>query len=136
MAKTLPITYLGKKMKRTKPPNLVTLAVMTTITVILWIGLSVYRVLTTKPPIDVPLEILEPISADLETDALAQIKQRVYFEKGETVGFFVPETPISLPLIEEETEAEATAGAEAETEEVGTVMPTPGVATEAGKIQQ
>ena len=68
-------------------PSLVALAIMTTITIIVWVGYSVYKVLISKPEPDVPPEILAPIKTNLNTKTLEEIKERVYFEEGE-VGEF------------------------------------------------
>ena len=86
-------------MKKPKPPSIVTLAVMTTITVVFWVFFSVYRVYMTKVPTNVSPEILKPISATLDTKALAQIGQKVYFERGDVEGFLVQSGSIS-PILE------------------------------------
>lgn len=60
---------------------------MTTATVVVWVGFGVYQVLSSKPDPIVPETILEPIKPELETKTLAEIGQRLYFKKGETVAF-------------------------------------------------
>ncbi len=99
---------------------------MTTTTIILWIFFEVYRVLTTNPQIDISSEILKPISPELDTKVLAQIEQRVYFERGETVGFSLQE---ASPEAELETEPEATQSAEVE------ISPVSPVATEGAELE-
>lgn len=84
-------------------PSPVILAIMTTITTVSWVGFSVYRTLTKKPLPNVPVEILEPISPELDTNTLAQIAERVYFERGSTVAFSSASATIE---IEEEVIAE------------------------------
>ena len=104
-------------MRKIKAPRLVTVAIMTTITIIFWVFFEVYEVLTTDPPVKVPPEILEPISATLDTEALSKIEQRVFFEEREIAELSVQITPAPLPipvpesLVEEETETEATESA-------------------------
>lgn len=103
-------------MEKIRAPRLVTVAIMTTITIIFWVFFGVYSVLTTKPPVDVPPEILEPISPELNTEALGKIEQRVFFEEGEIEELVVKVTPKPSPsptpffeaLPEEETESQAT----------------------------
>lgn len=103
-------------MKKPKPPSIVSIAIMTTITVFVWIGYSVYKVLTTPPEINVPQEILAPLSPTLDTQTLAEISEKVYFEVGSTSPFQVAEgveieeEPTledegSIELIEEQEEA-------------------------------
>jgi len=72
-------------MKKPKAPRILTVAIFTTITIIFWVFFSVYRVLTTKPLVKVPPELLEPITPNLDTGALGKLEKRVFFEEGETV---------------------------------------------------
>jgi hypothetical protein len=82
-------------MKRPKAPRLVTVAITTTITIIFWIFLTLYQVLTTKPTPSVDPQLLEPIDATLDIDSLESIGSRVFFEEGS----FVP--LITIPQSEE-----------------------------------
>lgn len=72
-------------MKKPKAPQLVTVAIFTTITVIFWVFLSVYRVLTKASPPEVPAEILAPISPNLDINALNNLEGRVFFEETEVI---------------------------------------------------
>lgn len=92
-------------MKKAKTPGIVTTAIITTITLFTWIIFSVYRALTTTPPVNVPPEILVPLSPELDTQALAHLAERLYFEEGQTQPILIPEevpeptiTPTSTPL--------------------------------------
>jgi hypothetical protein len=90
-------------MKKRRAPRLVTVAILTTLTVIFWIIYSLYDVLTSTPPVNVPPEILAPINPTLDKDALDSIQERVYFEENEAEIFIIPqETPTPQPEIEEE----------------------------------
>ena len=70
-------------MKRPKPPSIVTIAIMTLITVVFWTFFSVYRIFTTESPTDVPEEVLKPINAQLDTEALNTLQERNYLELNE-----------------------------------------------------
>jgi hypothetical protein len=69
-------------MHKPKAPRLVTVAITTTITIIFWIFLTLYRVLTTKPAPSVDPILLAPIDATLDVESLEKIKGRVFFEEG------------------------------------------------------
>lgn len=68
--------------RRQKVPKLVNLAVMTTITIFVWIFFDVYRTIRKTPDIDVDKAILEPIVPNLDTETLKDIEKGIYFEKG------------------------------------------------------
>ena len=78
-------------MKKRKTPNLVTIAILTTITVVFWVFFSVYRVFTDEPSYAVPAEILEPVSPTLDASLIDKIESRIFFSEGEAV------TPTSTP---------------------------------------
>jgi len=59
-------------------PPIVKLAILTLITVIIWITFDVYRALTIKPAPDVPEEILAKLDPSLDETALNQLQSRVY----------------------------------------------------------
>jgi hypothetical protein len=104
-------------MKKPKAPRLVTVAIFTTITIIFWIFMGLYNIITSSPPVDVNPDILKPINPNLDKDALNRLEGRVFFEEGETnspviIGETPPEEPVieEFPLlIEEEVEEEITA---------------------------
>jgi hypothetical protein len=79
-------------MKRPKPPNLVTMAILTTLTIIFWVFFTVYRAFTTQPAPELAPEILEPLSPNLDKNALDTIQTRIFFEEGQ-----LPEIPILTP---------------------------------------
>lgn len=64
---------------------------MTTITIIFWIFLTLYRVLTTKPAPSVDPKLLEPINATLDIQSLEKINSRIFFEEGSFVPPVVQE---------------------------------------------
>ncbi len=70
-------------MYKPKPPQLVTIAVITTITLIFWVFFGLYEILTKKTEVDVPPALLEELTPTLDTTTLNQIQNRLYFEEGQ-----------------------------------------------------
>jgi hypothetical protein len=81
-------------MYKPKPPRLVTIAVITTITVIFWVFFGLYQILTKKADVDVPQVLLEEINPTLDTTALNQIQNRLFFEEGQVEP--IPKTETEL----------------------------------------
>ncbi len=71
-------------MKKQKAPRLVTVAVFTTITLIFWVFMSLYEIITSTPDIEVDPELLKPIDPTLDQEALVRLDNRLYFEEGQT----------------------------------------------------
>ncbi len=67
-------------MKPPQPPKFVTLAIMTTITVVFWVFFSIYKILTAQTTPPVSEEILSPIKPSLDSESLNEIKNSLYFE--------------------------------------------------------
>lgn len=84
-------------MRKRKTPNLVTIAILTTITVVFWIFFSTYRVFTDKPSLDVPAEILEPVSPTLDTGLIDKIESRIFFKEGEVATQIQIASPTAMP---------------------------------------
>jgi hypothetical protein len=70
-------------MYKPKPPKLVTIAVITTITVIFWVFFGLYEILTRQSEIDVPQALLQEIDPSLDTTVLNQIQSRLFFDEGQ-----------------------------------------------------
>lgn len=114
-------------MKKPKAPHLVTIAIITTATIIFWIFFEVYRIFTSTPSVQVPEELLTPITPTLDTEALENIKGRVFFEEEE-----IPETLIATPSPRPTTlKAEPTPTEELE-QPRGTPTPVPTATESAG----
>jgi hypothetical protein len=77
-------------MKKLKPPRLVTVAILTTITIVFWVFYSLYGILTSDSLQKVPSEILAPIDPTLDTRALDKLPGRIFFEEGEVKVFTAP----------------------------------------------
>lgn len=92
-------------MKKVKPPRLVVVATITTITIVFWVFYGLYNVITSTPNPTVANNILEPISPELDTNALDKLPDRVFFEEQEieTIINLTP-TPTPTPELEEEVE--------------------------------
>ncbi len=84
-------------MKKRHLPNVVTLLILTAITVFLWIGLDVYRALSTKPEPVVPPEISAPLNPNLDATALSELSTRIHFEDSEIATLVPVTTPTPVP---------------------------------------
>lgn len=109
-------------MKNIRAPNIVLVGVITIITIVLWIIFGVYKLVSTPQDVNVPTEVLSPISPNLDQEALSSLQQRIFFTEGELgeislISTPEPEespSPSPSPTPEEEQE-EATQSAEQET---------------------
>ena len=99
-------------MKKDKTPTTVTIAILTTITVLVWAFFDVYRILKKTPVIDVEPKILESINPTLNQDILTEISERKYFDESS----MTPLNPVP-PIPTEEA----------------TPIPTPSTATESAE---
>jgi hypothetical protein len=79
-------------MKNFKPPNFVTIAILTAITVAFWIFFGVFRIFTKTDEKTVPAEILAPLSPTLDKNVLDKLPARVYFDDSQ-----IPETMFTSP---------------------------------------
>jgi len=70
-------------MRKIKPPKLVIVAILTTITSVFWVFYSLYTILTSEPKLEVPEEILAPISPEFDVDVLNKLSERIFFEEDE-----------------------------------------------------
>jgi len=68
-----------------KTPAIITILILTLITVLFWVGFGVFRVFTTGPKIEVPPEVLNPLTPTLDNNALEAIEQSIYFGENELV---------------------------------------------------
>ena len=85
-------------MRKPKAPRLVTIAIITTATIILWIFFEVYRIFTAQLPSTVREELLAPINPVLDTQSLDRIQGRIIFGEEEIPETLVPIAPsVSAP---------------------------------------
>lgn len=104
-------------MEKSKTPNLVILAILTVITIVIWIAFGVIRAFTKPEPIDVSSQALEPLSPNLNTESLNNLNQRIFFSEGqigETTLTTPTPSPTPTPTPEPEEEQVATQSAEQE----------------------
>lgn len=90
-------------MRKPKPPNIVVVTVMTTITILFWVGFEIYRSFTSQGEPVVNQQILRPVSSQTDLETLEEINQRVYFERGTTQGFStrIPPTNTAIEDVED-----------------------------------
>lgn len=87
-------------MKR-KLPNVVILTFLTTITVIVWIGYSIYDAYRKAPDIEIDPQVLVNINPSVNSDILAKLDEKVYFERGDTSPFNLNVTIDTSAVVEE-----------------------------------
>jgi len=71
------------KNKHLPPPAAI--AVLTTITILSWVGFVIYQALTAEPDPIVPEKISAPLDASLNDEVLGAIKERVYLEDSQII---------------------------------------------------
>lgn len=89
-------------MKKSKAPPLVIVAVFTTITLLLWIFVGIYEILTSKPDSVVSPELLENIDPKLDTEVLNSLSGKLYFEDGQEIEIVKPSiapSPTAIPSV-------------------------------------
>lgn len=85
-------------MKKNKLPSLVTILILTLITVLMWIGLNIYRALSQKPPPPVPEEVLNPLTPTLDIDSLTKIQSRIFLDDSQIPEFTISKSPAPIPI--------------------------------------
>jgi len=70
-------------------PAIVIFAVLTVVTVFVWIGFEIYRAFTDEAPPSVPPEVSAELNPTLDTAALFSLIQRIQLEDSE-----IGETPV------------------------------------------
>lgn len=92
-------------MKKPSLPKPITILILTLLTAILWVGMSIYRTVTVKPPVTVPENISKPLNPSLNTAVIEKIETRIYIPDSDvpqlstvTTGT-VSVTPSPEPLV-------------------------------------
>lgn len=87
-----------------KVPSIITIAVLTAVTIVFWIGFGVYRVFTDQPSEPVSADVLAPLTPTLDLAKLQLLEQRLYLQEGQ-IGETVLQsqespqpTPTATPL--------------------------------------
>ena len=81
---------------KTKLPSLVSILILTLLTSVLWVSLSVYRALTTRPEPPIDSEILNPLTPTLDQDTIEKIRSRLFFDESQ-----IPENVVTAPQAEQ-----------------------------------
>lgn len=85
-------------MTKNRLPKPITLLILTLLTVVLWVGLSIYRTITIKPPTDVPQNISNPLNPTLDTNVINNIESAIFIPDSEIPALNIKqnETPVSV----------------------------------------
>jgi predicted exporter len=60
-------------------PTLVIIVILTLVTVVFWVGFSIINRLKTKTSLNIPDQVLEPISPNLNQEILDKLETRTFF---------------------------------------------------------
>lgn len=85
--------------------RIVWLAVLTLVTVLIWVSLDSYHQLVRRDRTDDVTQLLTPLNPDLESEVLDKIKQRREYQVEDVEDFLKPEIE-PTPTVVEETEEE------------------------------
>ncbi len=82
-------------MGKNKTPNLVISATLTLITAVFWIFFSLVKAVVTKPTLNIPEEVVEPFSPNLDQQSLSGLGKRSFYEPGEANAISTPTPSLS-----------------------------------------
>lgn len=88
-------------MNKPKPPNLVTVVIITTITVVFWVFFTVYRVLVSEPDTVIPASLMQPVNPTLDIETLSSIRNKKYFTETDDLNPIFSE---STSIVDETTD--------------------------------
>ena len=74
-------------MKKPSPPSIITVAVITTITIIFWVFFEVYQILTGEVDVEISQQLLKPLNPTLNQEVLSSLKGRIEFDKDSVTHF-------------------------------------------------
>ena len=92
-------------MNRNKGPNILLFAIFTTITIFVWIGFEVYKVLNPLTLETIPDSVLLPLDPTLDQDVLKKLESRRNFTDSEINSLLPLELPSPTPTPEASTES-------------------------------
>lgn len=81
--------------RQEKTPPLVTFAILSVITVFVWVGFETYRTFTKEPSPTVPLEVTKALDPSLNEEVLGKVVDRIELEESEIGDTDL--TPIATP---------------------------------------
>lgn len=80
-------------MKKLRPPRIVTILIITTVTVVLWVFFTVYRILTSEDPVVIEPQLLEKLNPTLDTETLNSLQDKEFFDQDSIVVAQFSPTP-------------------------------------------
>lgn len=86
-------------MKKVTLPKPITILVLTLITTVVWVGLSVYRAITAKPPATVSEDILKPLNPVIDASVIKQVESSIYFEESDIPEIGIENIQITEPTV-------------------------------------
>lgn len=89
-----------------KAPNIVIIGILTLITIVFWVVFSIIRAVQTPQKVDVPANILQPLDPTLDTNAIGDIQQRIYYTNDQ-----IGQTTINIPSPSPSASPQATTSA-------------------------
>jgi len=87
--------------RKKRYPAIVYLAIISLITILVWISFEAFRALSTTPKSEVSPETLEPISPTLDEEALNDLQSSIFLNESE-----IADTQLTLPSLPTEGDDE------------------------------
>lgn len=84
-------------MKNIKAPKLVTIAMLSMITVVFWVGFEIFRAFTVKPEPPVDAKIILAIDPTLDTATLSKVKNKIFLENSQISDVVLTPAPTTAP---------------------------------------
>lgn len=86
-------------MKKVSLPKPITILVLTLMTTVVWVGLSVYRAITVKPPATVSEDILKPLNPVIDASVIKQVESSIYFEESDIPEINIENSQATEPTV-------------------------------------
>lgn len=81
-------------MQKSKLPSLITLLILTLITVLMWIGFTIYWAVITNPEPSVSSAVSAKLTPSLDSAAINKVDSALFFNESQ----IPPPTPIATPV--------------------------------------
>ena len=87
-------------MQKSKLPNLITILILTLITVLMWIGFTIYRAIVSTPEPSVPSNISAKLTPTLDIETLNKVESALFFNESQipVVSFSATPSPSALAI--------------------------------------
>jgi hypothetical protein len=97
-------------MKKNKLPSLVSILILTLLTSVVWVSLSVYWAVKTKPPESVPKAVSEPLTPTLDQDTISKIESGMFLDNSQIPqNITTGSSPLPSPIPEKTPVASSSA---------------------------